>query len=315
MIDRDIEKLMRHLKTDPHDTQAQLEFAQARARVEGSEIYLEPLNDRLIWNECSEPLQDLAINEVRERLEPDYEWLETRVYSCVGLSHRIASFTHLKSGLVLNLLPGGAYTMGDNEGEREFEKAAHPVKIRPILMGRFLVTQACWDKVGGPYTEPLFIGPDRPVDSVSWDTAHAWLEMAGGSLRLPSESEWEYACRAGTKSRYFWGDEMDDSYCWHNNNSLRHTFAGEEHERHPNAFGLIDMSGHLWEWCQDGWVEGYGNGPTNNEPRGGSSSLHVFRGGSYAFEAERCGSARRQAMPKLSGHRYLGLRVARGLDW
>jgi formylglycine-generating enzyme required for sulfatase activity len=128
---------------------------------------------------------------------------------------------------LLNLIPGGTFQMGDGESEYEWERPAHRVMIKPMLIGRFPVRQAEWTRFSEKKSTWFgfsndsenpseFKGPDNPVESVSWDDVQNWLKKAGGGLRLPSESEWEYACRgtghpAGTTTQYFWGAEMDDS--------------------------------------------------------------------------------------------------------
>ena len=104
---------------------------------------------------------------------------------------------------------------------------------------------------------------------------------------MTSESEWEYACRgtghpAGTTTQYFWGDEMDDSYCWYGENSGKKTHAVTEHMNKANAFGLVDMSGNVWEWCQDKRINNYNNGPRDSLPRTSDSSYRVYRGGGWA---------------------------------
>ena len=118
-----------------------------------------------------------------------------------------------------------------------------------------------------------------PVETVSWDDAMAycqWLSnKTGKNYRLPTESEWEYACRAGTKTNYYWGDKMDGAYCWYEDNSgdIIHPVG----EKKPNACGLYDMSGNVWEWCSDYWPNS-------------CSKFRVIRGGSWFDCADNCQS-------------------------
>jgi formylglycine-generating enzyme required for sulfatase activity len=157
---------------------------------------------------------------------------------------------------------------------------------------------------------------DLPIDSVSWDDIQSWLKKAGGGLRLPSESEWEYACRSGSTTQYFWGDEMDDSYCWYDADTSKlpeHTREVNLHfdQKKWNAFGLVDMSGNVWEWCQDDWVKNYKNGPRDSQPRTSKSSNRVFRGGCWNFYAVGCRSANRYYDAPSFRVNYSGFRVSR----
>jgi formylglycine-generating enzyme required for sulfatase activity len=180
------------------------------------------------------------------------------------------------------------------------------------------VTQAQWQKIGGNNPSE-FMGADNPVEQVPWDDIQkSWLKKAGDGLRLPSESEWEYACRgtghpAGTTTQYFWGDEMDDSYCWYEGNSGSRTHAVTEHTNKTNAFGLVDMSGHVWEWCEDQWVNNYNNGPRDSQPRTSDSSGRVVRGGCWYDYAGDCRSANRDYDTPSYRYDSIGFRVSRTL--
>lgn len=114
--------------------------------------------------------------------------------------------------------------------------------------------------------------PDHPVVYISWNDARAYAKWAGG--RLPVESEWEYACRAGTQTRYYWGEEMDESFTWYRNNSEDHTRPVGT--RVPNDWGLYDMIGNAWEWCEGRNPRSYGHRVDSSEVTA------TFRGGSWA---------------------------------
>ena len=270
------------------------------------------LTSREKWNKASPERQDAVISIVTNKLGAEYKFVETKTYECGGQKHRIATFKHVKSGLLMNLIPGGTYVMGDGHARAD-EKPAHKVTIKAMLIGRYEVRQSCWDKVGGT-AKPRFKGADLPMESVSWDDCQAWLKKAGGGLRLPSESEWEYACRSGTTTQYFWGDKMDDSYCWYENNSGAATHPVTAHANKTNAFGLADMSGNVWEWCQDQWVNDYKNGPRDSQPRTGNSSYRVFRGGGWYDGASNCRSAVRSYYTPTYRYYSVGVRVARTCD-
>ena len=323
MVDQRLEDLKRRQQADPDNTQLQFELLNARARIEGATVYLELLEDRLKWNACHESVQDMAISFVgKEKLGSLYKHVETKKYSCGGQSHRIASFKHLGTGILLNLIPGGTYVMGDDKGEA-WERPAHKATIKPMLIGRFPVTQEEWQKIGGK-NPSRFKGAGKPVEEVSWDDVQGWLKKAGDGLRLPSESEWEYACRSGTQTQYFWavphrrtdgsGDKINGDYCWYDENSGDATHPVTAHANKTNAFGLVDMSGNVWEWCQDQWVNDYENGPRDSQPRTSNSSYRVIRGGCWRNDASYCRSADRSGDTPTYRNCYIGFRVARTFD-
>ncbi|MDF1660667.1 MAG: bifunctional serine/threonine-protein kinase/formylglycine-generating enzyme family protein [Planctomycetota bacterium] len=270
------------------------------------------LRDRLKWNKTSKDLQTKAITAVARNLLPQYKWVETREYSCNGQSHRIATFMHLKSAMLMNLIPGGTYQMGSNSGNID-EKPVHEVTIPAMLIGRFEATQAEWLRISvkNPST---FKGDNKPVEKVSWNDVKAWLAKCGGKLRLPSESEWEYACRSGTTTEYFWGPSFNGDYCWYKENSGKNTNAVTAHANKCNAFGLVDMSGNVWEWCEDSWKDNYRNGPVDPYPFTGEGSDHVLRGGSWYYIASGSRSAYRGNNDAAFRDDDLGFRAARTLD-
>jgi formylglycine-generating enzyme required for sulfatase activity len=183
--------------------------------------------------------------------------------------------------------------------------------VAPLLVGRFPVLQAEWDRLGGE-DDRAWRGPDLPIERVTWTAARAWLERAGGGLRLPSEAEWEYACRAGTQTEYFWGDAMDPAYCWFGGGAGWSTHAPAEHAGRANAFGLVDTSGNVFEWCEDAYAP-YAAEDRDAAPRR-RGSLRVMRGGDAFSKAGFCRSAYRgYAREGDSG--LIGFRVARSLPF
>jgi formylglycine-generating enzyme required for sulfatase activity len=130
---------------------------------------------------------------------------------------------------------------------------------------------------------------------------------------LPSESEWEYACRAGSSTQYFWSNQMKGSYCWYSKNSGAQTHPVSMHREKINVFGLVDMSGNVWEWCQDQWIVNYKDGPYDSKPRTSNSLLRVVRGGSWFSDAKRCRSGYRDRDPQSDRFNRLGFRVFRSI--
>ena len=215
-------------------------------------------------------------------------------------------------------IPNGTFTMGSPSNEQDrysSEGPQHQVTISSdFYMGRYEVTQAQWEAVMGSNPASSYgVGNDYPVYYVSWNDCQTFIsklnEMGYGTFRLPTEAEWEYACRAGTETRFYWGDDPSyteiKDYCWYssNNSSYGTKAVGQ---KLPNSLGLYDMSGNVYEWCQD-W---YGSYSSNSQidPTGPSSgSARVLRGGYWHDGARLCRSASRGI--SSPGNRFYGLGV------
>jgi len=215
---------------------------------------------------------------------------------------------HKSSGIEMLLVPGGTYLRGSPASDGEAfsdERPQHQVTIsKPFYLGRYEVTQAQWNKVTGINPSRLK-GDKRPVEDVSWNYAQSFVTKIG--LRLPTEAEWEYACRAGiTEPRY--GDL--GAIAWHEGNSEEqtHDVGGKQ----ANPWGFHDMIGNVWEWCEDGYEENayerYVVGATDPFVVVGSS--RVVRGGSWDDETGSCRSADRSRVDPTNRF-SCGFRVAR----
>jgi formylglycine-generating enzyme required for sulfatase activity len=239
-------------------------------------------------------------------------------------------------GMKLKLIPAGAFLMGSPEGEKNAvpdEQPQHPVRIsRPFYLGVHEVTQGQYRVIAGKNPSHFKGSDDLPVDSVSWNDAIAFCntlsereglrpyyqnqvvpQPGGEGYRLPTEAEWEYACRAGSATLYCFGDKVASlgEFAWYEGNSGNTTHPVGR--KQPNAIGLYDMHGNAYEWCWD-WYDGgfYGQLPAV-DPRGPSqSSERVLRGGGWNGDASSCFSARRVRHPPEWGDAALGFRVARG---
>ncbi|QCS49466.1 serine/threonine protein kinase [Picosynechococcus sp. PCC 11901] len=274
-----------------------------------------------------------------------------------------SSFTEdLGNGVKLEmiLIPAGSFMMGtpydeitklckeySSDGIRR-ESPQHRVTIpKPFYMGKFLVTQGQWQAVMGENPSYFKNGDNYPVDSVSWNDCQKFIKKLNKKTkkryRLLSEAEWEYACRAGSSTKYCFGNEDRElrDYAWFGDNSgdqildslgiwQKHTEGSlywdeinsnncRSHpvgRKKPNQFGLYDMHGNLWEWCADAWHESYKDKPKEakeNDSITWSSSdkkLRVLRGGSWDFIPGGCRSATRLNDFPGSSYRYWGFRVA-----
>jgi formylglycine-generating enzyme required for sulfatase activity len=207
-------------------------------------------------------------------------------------------------------IPGGRFTMGD---QSEIDAAPHEVVISPFYMDKNLVTQAEYERVVGE-NPSRWKNPENPVEQMRWSDAvrycNARSELEGltpcydlqtwecnfdaDGYRLPTEAEWEYACRAGTKTAYSFGDSPSKlaDYAWFDKNS-----NGKPQpvgQKPPNPWGLCDMHGNVWEWCNDFYqVDYYQQSPEENPHGPKTGDTKVVRGGAWKFSAESCRSAYR----------------------
>jgi formylglycine-generating enzyme required for sulfatase activity len=199
-----------------------------------------------------------------------------------------------RDGAPMVLIPAGEFTMGSNDGETD-ERPSHRVSISAFYLDKYEVTFDLYDKFcdatgrAKPSDSGLGRG-SRPVINVTWDDAKAYCDWAG--KRLPTEAEWEYACRAGSTGKFSFGDDEGRlfEYAWYSANSGRMTHPVGE--RSANAWGLYDMHGNVWEWCADWYDAGYYAASPVQDPTGAvSGKYRVLRGGSWYYFAVGCRSA------------------------
>jgi formylglycine-generating enzyme required for sulfatase activity len=165
-------------------------------------------------------------------------------------------------------IPSGTFFMGSPDDDPQAcsdEKPQHEVTIDyEFEMGITPITQGQWQAVMGN-NPSHFKGEDRPVENVTWDDATEFCkklsELTGEVYRLPSEAEWEYACRAGTTTRFWCGDELTKDVAVFSDSETKPTGPG--YGRKPNQFGLYDTHGNVWEWCKDDWHDNYEGAPTD----------------------------------------------------
>ena len=237
-------------------------------------------------------------------------------------------------GQTLVLIPAGEFVMGapstdkaaEGEGGQSSERPQHPVKItKPFYLGKYEVTQGEWVQVMNtkPWQgkENTIEGPDYPATFVSWEDAVAFCkklsDKEGKSYRLPTEAEWEYACRGGTTTRFSFGDEPTNlaEYSWsaaYDNGSAKdETYAHAVGTKKANPFNLHDMYGNVWEWCSD-WFDPkyYGKSP-KEDPTGPEKGVaRVNRSGSWLLRPEVIRSSFRYAYEPGNKTPLHGFRVA-----
>ena len=221
-------------------------------------------------------------------------------------------------GMKMVWIEPGRFMMGsgpDEKGSEEDESPQHKVTLtKGFYIGATEVTQQQWEKLMGPGrwvgNRNIARGEKLPAIMMTWAEANSFCrklgEKEGRRYRLPTEAEWEYACRAETTTWFYWGNEFDERYAWSNRNSERsmHEVGGKL----PNAWGLFDMGGNVWEWCSD-WHEPHSadeltdpNGPPEGEKK-------VIRSGSYSNHPYDCRSAERGCVTPEARGGSIGLRI------
>ena len=240
-------------------------------------------------------------------------------------------------------IPAGTFLMGSQKDElerQESEGPQHEVTLSRFFMGKYPITQAQWRAVAAlPQVErelkadpSHFKGDLHPVESVSWYDAVEFCDrltiLTDRQYRLPTEAEWEYACRAGTTTPFHFGKTITTelaNYRGTDNESMKWSGSygdgpkGEHREETTpvnqfegaNAFGLCDMHGNVWEWCQDYWHDSYEGVPTDGSAwiEGGNSERRILRGGSWDFNPRNCRSAYRYDFEPGLDHGNGGFRV------
>jgi formylglycine-generating enzyme required for sulfatase activity len=247
---------------------------------------------------------------------------------------------NLGNGVTLEMvyIPKGTFMMGSPENEEDRfsdESPQHKVTVPTFFMGKYPVTQAQWQAVMGNNPSG-FKGENRPVENVSWNDAVKFCqqlsEKTGQEYRLPSEAEWEYACRAGTTTHFYFGEMITPDLANYDGNypyasGSKGVYCEQTTDVGnfpPNAFGLYDMHGNVWEWCADAWHDNYEGAPSDGSiwEKGKKGLLAKWfsndnadrlclRGGSWYDDAGRLRSAFRIRWLPTNRYGGLGLRVAR----
>ena len=267
----------------------------------------------------------------------------TRPLTVKRTQHRTQSYIEpldLAEGdlpLRLLVIPAGVFKMGSpgEEGDFDDEKPQHLVTVSSFLLGQYPITQAQWRAVAAlPQQErelepdpSSFKGNNRPVETVSWEDAVEFCarlaQRTKRGYRLPSEAEWEYACRAGTETPFFFGEtlvpELANYSCGstYGPRGVKGERVGEttpvNHYKVANTWGLVDMHGNVWEWCQDDWHGNYEGAPNDGRAwidEDKSTTRKVERGGSWFNDPSICRSACRDFNSRDDGNLNLGFRVA-----
>jgi formylglycine-generating enzyme required for sulfatase activity len=213
----------------------------------------------------------------------------------------------------LVLIRPGSFMMGSETGE-ENEKPVHKVTLtKPFYLGKFEVTQQQWQAVMGE-NPAVFKGPKNPVENVSWEDCQLFLQELAKKIpdmvfELPTEAQWEYACRAGSRTEYTYGDDAArlGEYAWYLGNSANKTHPIGQ--KKPNAWGLYDMHGNVCEWCADWYSSSYTAGDATDPTGPSSGEAAVLRGESWVGLPNELRSADRVGTPTYYRNSHVGLRL------
>ena len=216
------------------------------------------------------------------------------------------------------MIPKGCFMMGTNKvfdykmgWKNERERPAHKVCIDGFYLDKFEVTQKEWQAVKGYNNSPIK-GPDFPVSEIDWPEAKNYCARTGN--RLPTEAEWEYAARAGSQTDNPWGDGIDRDYLWYGGNS--HRKLSPVGKKKPNAWGVHDMMGSVWEWTSD-WFSHtyYQDSPVDNPQGPKRNSWRSIRGGSWVDDEEFIHvTVRYEGMSDPTEDYWVGVRCARSIS-
>lgn len=220
--------------------------------------------------------------------------------------------TELPSDMVS--IKAGCFLMGTNENaiyedddDNAREKPAHKVCLDKFYLEKFEVSQSKWDAVMS-FNRSVFHNPEQPITHIEWREARSYCKKIG--RRLPTEAEWEYSARAGSQTRFPWGDKIDDDYLWYAGNSPRE--PANVGSKKPNAWGLYDMVGGVWEWVDDWFsLNYYQKSPIKNPKGPARQSFRVIRGNSWmSDEIHIRVTARHRGMSDPTLSYWVGVRCA-----
>ena len=300
--------------------------------------------------ESAEALVEISVDEAAEEVEQAIQvvgsigtatdeksvWLPVEPAPARDAAFETEKTITNSIGMKLVLIPAGEFMMGSPESDEfaaDDEMPQHRVRItKPFYLGVYEVTQKQYEQV--MHTNPSRFGGDwrRPVESVSWDDAVEFCRRLSNKepreYRLPTEAEWEYACRAGSTTRFSWGDSDSESvmkdFCWYSCNAYEWSWtiphAAETGtqpvgQKRPNAWGLHDMHGNVFEWCKDWYDRDYYGRSSPSDPQGPSAgSYRVNRGGGWRNRSTLCRSAERYWSSAGIQDSIQGFRVACSVD-
>jgi formylglycine-generating enzyme required for sulfatase activity len=274
---------------------------------------------RLTENRIEPPIEQAPTTTAPKTPKKEQKVRKVKALVVDTLSSPTQSTTTAWSGEMI-LVQGGTFLMGSDEKDKDADKyefPQHKVSVPSFYIGKYEVTQKQWREVMGKDPEELGFKScdDCPVEGVNWNDVQEFLQAlnkkTGLNYRLPSEAEWEYAARGGqasNKNNYMYaGSNNIDEVAWYSGNSDQKTHPVGK--KKANTLGIFDMTGNVWEWCQDTWHEDYKGAPDNGSAWESKGSYRVDRGGSWGNASEDCRVAFRDSGTPEFRFNTLGFRV------
>ena len=273
------------------------------AAVHASLFCMCALGPQLCRASAEEIKMYLHLPGVSDTAAPDSE--SDSAINAEALKSEPAAPSHINMAFI----EGGCFIMGSPEGEGDAdEHPQHQVCLDGFYIDRYEVTQAEYERVAKKNPAVFNKCPSCPVEYVSWGEAKDYCEKTG--KRLPTEAEWEFAARAGTETRYFWGNSPDTACAWLAANSGNRTHPVGQ--KRPNANGLYDMLGNVSEWCADKFSDNIYRMSAVRNPVAGTGRYQVHRGGSWMDDAKKIRSTARGSDDPKTRDSMIGFRCASG---
>jgi formylglycine-generating enzyme required for sulfatase activity len=316
---------------DQEDSELELSFPPPLQPIDFTIVTIEPEQSPEATEDL-EPFEFTVATLQRRTAQKQQQTAEWEIHRQQQRAYRFIEPLPEDITLEMVAIPAGTFLMGSpaDEPERyDDESPQHEVTVEPFFMGRYPITQAQYEAVMGTnpatqYDSDRFVAPDKPVVGVRWHDAVEFCnrleKQTGRPSRLPTEAEWEYACRAGTTTPFSFGEMITTDVANYDGSSTyangptgenRNALTPVDHFGIANAFGISDMHGTVWEWCADYWHENYEGAPTDGSVwvEGGDSSRRVNRGGSWVSYPRGCRSAYRYYNAPDNALNNLGFRV------
>lgn len=277
LMDKEKRSTSRMAAVERDEPATRLQQIIVDSRIAGLPALARVLDDLCVWVIAPEELKVKVAEVIEMRFQDKLRFDRLETFRCRSVEHRLAVFTHVATGMVLHLLPGGVFDMGHSKYATT--RPVHRCSVKSFLIGRYPLLESEWNLLSGE-TDHSQNSKELPC------TDHSIIQLEKvltdwPELKVSSEAQWEYACRATTNTTYFWGDEFDADYCWDLEN-CEITSGAKSIEFHcdkGNGFGLVDMLGNVREICADKWCDDYQNGPHTNKPLSIElEDSHVVRG-------------------------------------
>ena len=295
-------------KNENRQKQSDSENNQLKSEIKGLKTQVKKLKSELQTATASQKQSNSENNQLKseiKRLKAQIKTLKANQKPKLPrpIQQLIDNMVYVESGY---------FDMGSNNGSSD-EKPVHRVYMSSFKIAKYTVTQAQWQAVMD--NNPSYFGGDnRPVENVSWEDVQVFIEklnrLTAQNFRLPSEAQWEYAARGGQKTRNYTyaGSNSLEQVAWYGENSNSETHAVGQ--KRANELGLYDMSGNVWEWCQDWYDDSYYSSSSSSNPTGPSTgSCRVMRGGAWFNSADYCRTAYRYYFTPSYRYSYVGFRL------